>query len=512
MKRILAILLAVAMLLPTFAVADHVTFTQSCIDLGNGGNYTDDAMYHWVFDRFDVDMELWLTSWDNWTEKDRVWINGGTMADFMMWQKIDYTEYLSYVDQGLIAPLPEGWETDYPNLYNLVKASGVMEKLYVDGKIYALPRTTLYMFCPVEYPLHHMTTYYRKDWAEQLGYNFGTTTTQEEFLSFIRDCIKNDMAGNGKTIGFTGTPQQVFRGMCLQYQYIENGFLKNEEGKYEFILGWDSVKEALKTGNTWYHEGLIDPDFYLNQTNDGKLKFANGLAAALFEDGTVSHFNYRKTELLAAQPDIAPADVWDYIGSTVLLGPDGKWHGAVNSNYWTASVFSPELSEEKMRLLLDILEFCSTEEVQIAFALGIPGVDWQYAEDGSLEILRPANEDGTYPDIKTIYPSIYFLSSLTLLADSFGFIDPTFDKYATDTVNALYAAREEYGDFDLYDADYKFYTSDAKAQYSVDYQSEFVRLMLADATEIDGEWAKFIENNRPLWEPLLNELNETFAK
>ena len=77
---------------------------------------------------------------------------------------------------------------------------------------------------------------------------------------------------------------------------------------------------------------MLDPDFYLDAKSDPKNKFASGLAAALIEDGPCTHFVYRKNEFLAANPDVDPAEIWDYIGACALVSNDGFWYGNEGTN------------------------------------------------------------------------------------------------------------------------------------------------------------------------------------
>lgn len=515
MKRVLTILLALALMLPS-ALAEydeHMTFTTSFIETGTADSYTDDAVYRHFADKFNLDFETYTVTWDNWEEKDRIWISSGTMPDLMQWN-FKYDEYLTYATQGLIAPMPEGWEQDYPNLYDSVVASGIYEKLLVDGKIYALPRVTFYIFSPIDAPISHTTYYYRKDWAKELGYDFGYTVTIDEFMQFCRDAVAKDMAGNGATIGIAAKSNYMTNLQTAMYVEAcgSGSDFSKVNGKYVWNPTLDGTTDRIKALREYYNEGVLDPDFYLDAKSDPKNKFASGLAAALIEDGPCTHFVYRKNEFLAANPDVDPAEIWDYIGACALVSNDGFWYGNAGTNYWTASIFNPEIDEQLQRCILAMIDYACTKEAQEIIALGIPEVDWTYDENGGYKILRPANEDGSYPDIKSIYSSCYFWYIFTVLADDFTFVDPTLDAYIRETVMALYKARAEHGAYMPLDVDYMFFTSEAKSQYSVSIDDEIMRLILDSSVDIDTEWAKFIEDNRALWEPVVNDLNAAFAE
>jgi len=511
MKRLFTLFLALVMMLsclPAMAEYDkHITFTTSLIETGSPASYTDDAVYHAVMDQFNMDFEVWPVTWDNWTEKDRVWINGGTMPDLLMWQNFNYSEYLAYVDQGLISPLPDGWEEDYPALYDVVMASGIADKLYVDGKIYAIPRTTLYQFAPVSDALAHNTAYYRKDWAEELGFEFDEATTLDELVAFAKACIENDMAGNGNTLGISADPGKTVSSIMYAYTAGYNKFVKTEDGYV-----WGPTMQATVDGfskiRELYDAGIIDPDFYLHGNTDPKNNFATGLSAVLFENGPCTHYVYRKNEILAAQPDIE--NVWDMCATTTITDADGVWHGIQSYNYWTVSLFSPTIEEETQRRILDLMEYTCSRDVQTMFHLGIKDQDWKYGDDGELVVLRAADESGALPDIKTLYGSIYFWYVFTVLADDFTFVDPSTDVEVRNMVSAQYAFRGTSTDIILPDTDYDFYVSDAKDQYSLNIEDAAIQAILAEDGNVAGAWQKFVDDNRPLWEPLLDELNAEF--
>lgn len=257
-----------------------------------------------------------------------------------------------------------------------------------------------------------------------------------------------------------------------------------------------------------YDAGVIDPDFYLLDSATAKNNYAAGLSAVLISDGPAPHYVYRKNEVLAAQPDVE--NVWDMVATTTITDADGVWHGYVNYNYWTASMFSPDIDEEKQRRILELMEYCCSREVQLMINLGVEGEDWMLGENGDYVILREANADGTLPDIKGIYGSIYFWYVFTILADDFGFVDPTIDAEAREMVAAQYAFRGTSPDVLYPDADYDFYVSDAKDQYSLNVRDAAIQAILTEDGDVAAVWQKFIDDNRPLWEPLLNELNAEF--
>ena len=87
-------------------------------------------------------------------------------------------------------------------------------------------------------------------------------------------------------------------------------------------------------------------------------------------------------------------------------------------------------------------------------------------------------------------------------------VDPERDQIAVDTALAIYAIRNEGNIYQVSDT-YTAHNSDLKNNYSIDYYSKITEIACSDA-DVEAAWTAFIEEQSPIWEPLLNELNETY--
>jgi|GEM_PF-1984454 len=486
---------------------EHMTITTSLVEFGAVSSYTDDDMYRHFTEKFNIDLEISMMTWDNWAERNRLWINGGTMPDFTFWD-FNFDEYVSYANQGLIAPLPDGWETKYPNIYNMIVATGIYEKLLIDGRIYAIPKPVFMHFSPVERALAHTSVFYRMDWLEELGLEpFGPLVSEDDLWEFARLAIEADLAGNGNTIGIAANAGNITSQIMNLHNNNWETFAKID-GEYVWGPTMPGTTAGISRFRELYHQGIIDPDFYLDQALEPNNKFASGLAAALIGDGVFQHYQLRAAEFLSANPGLDP---FDSIGITSLATSDGRWTGREWANFWSAHVFNPDIDSDKFHRILMLMDYTASREALEIIGLGIKGVDWDFADDGSYQILREVNADGTFPDIIDLYPSRFLWCIMSVLLDDFYFVDPTLNPIINERVNAVYAARAQYGDYAPLDLDFHFFTSDALSMYSVDIESEIVRLVLDRNADIDTSWSNFIERNRALWEPVVNDLNEAFA-
>ena len=73
-----------------------------------------------------------------------------------------------------------------------------------------------------------------------------------------------------------------------------------------------------------------------------------------------------------------------------------------------------------------------------------------------------------------------------------------------------YASAEEHG-YSEFDTKVQFLATEAKKNYSVDISTEITRIVCDDTITLDqveAEWQKFIEANRPIWEPVVEDLNQ----
>lgn len=510
MKKLLSLILVCTILFSCMiAMADeeHIAFTASVNQSSSFGSFTDDDIYRYFAEKFNIEYELWPVTSDTWGEKNRAWIYGGSMPDMVVWNALDYSEYLSYIDQGLIAALPDGWETDYPNLYSVFKASGISDYMTIDGKTYALPRTTMYQFSPIAHSISHSTAYYRKDWAKQVGIEIGESVTVDQLAEYVKRCVEANLSGADRTLGISGTAANVLTELMFAYNSGWNTFVKTEAG-YEWGPTLSSTFNGLSKIRELYENGVIDPDFYLDAKADAKNKFATGLSAVLFEDGTCVQYLQRKNEMLAAHPEIT-GNIWDTIGTTTIVDDNGVWNGKESFNYWTLTIFKPDIDEKVQKRILEVLDYVSTKEAQEIINMGIPGKDWTTDGNGEYVNLREVQEDGTYLDIKKVYNSIFFWYVVSVLPDDFQFANPGNDKEVREMVADAYSFRGQF-DYLACDPDYEFYTSDAKSQYSINFTDEAVRAILSENAKTQETWQDFIDANRALWEPLLNELNAKY--
>lgn len=463
-----------------------------------------DPVYDYFCDKYNLDIEMIGVSPDSLNETNNIMIPAGTMYDWMTWD-FNYSTYLSYVEQGLLKPLPEGWEEEYPNLYGAMKANGILEKLYVDGLVYAIPKTIYYNFAQGDTSFWHMMLYYRADWLQELGFEpWGDTVTISQVIDFFKAAVENDLAENDHTVGLAGSTSHLTTLLMQMYNgYFDTFVLADDQ--YVWGPTLEGTTDGIAFIRDLYTQRVLDPDFYLTTRDAAQNLFCSGMSAGVFTNGTVSNF----TSMLKNSAAAGISDVENSIKSVVVTDDLGAWRGAQSSNYWLASIFSPDLEDEKFEVVLSLIDYLFTEEAELIINMGLKGVDWEENAEGGYTILM----DSSYANVREKYPSCWYWRFMALCPDEFSLVNPSENQTVQKAVNAAYSARAasaaEHGYVKL-DYNVSFLPTQSYADYSVNIVDEVVRIAVdgkIDSSAIESEWNTFIENYRQIWQPVVDDLN-----
>lgn len=179
------------------------------------------------------------------------------------------SEYKNYVESGVVADITEAYEkyaSEELKAYMDVDGGMALESLYIDGKLYGLPK--------VNDPYSGANIMWiRQDWLDNL--NLEVPATMEEFQEVARAFTYDDPDGNGKndTYGLAidginvindsvGNAEPIFRGFG---SYLgKNGLTYVDGENGEIVWGGantEGMKAALKMLQEMYAEGTLAKDF-----------------------------------------------------------------------------------------------------------------------------------------------------------------------------------------------------------------------------------------------------------
>ena len=196
-------------------------------------------------------------------------VMAGDLPDIM---ELFDSQYPAYVASGNLVPLDDFIAAN-PNMasipadyYNAYQAK--------DGKIYGFP-TYLGGGC---------VTYLRQDWLTNLGLSAPTTWAQ--YVNVLRAFTFDDPDGNGAddTVGLT-VPFQVPAAEFDYYnRFIMQGAyfgMQYKNGQWVDGFGQPEMRAALQRWIDLYNEGILDREFFTNNTSRARSKLMEGQAGVL---------------------------------------------------------------------------------------------------------------------------------------------------------------------------------------------------------------------------------------
>lgn len=481
------------------ASGDAVHFTWTAYNCIAGKDYKD-PLFLWINDTFGVDMEVLANEPSGSGERFRTQVMGGSLPDCANWEGFTFSEYYTYVDQELLRPMPDGWEETYPNIAKMVQSSGYADYLKVDGKTYAIPHVIFDNFVEMNPPLNHASLFIRKDWAAEVGMpNLGDghklkLSELKEYLEAVKAAgLTEDgafLSGNAGNLTLmftyaTGAPYRTF--------------VKTDNG-YEYTL--DSQKDKwinlIETMREWFKAGLIDPDYIVvNDIYDARAAIMAGTLAAMYDSGDCGNTN---TYMTGYQENFADRDAYEDLYAVQILTDEGESNILEVGNYWTVQVFNPEVDDAKMAKILEVMDWACSPEGEVSTMAGIPEVDWKFGDDGKVETINTVSIEN--------YPSTDILNTaFSHCQDELGYSGARsdMDQRAIDSALAVFDVKKA-GHIIPYEKDYEIYSSPTKDVYSVDYQQKINELVVSD-DDIAAAWDAFLDENKGMWQPLLDELN-----
>ena len=511
MKKLVSLLLTLMLVCSVcaFVHAESEYAEHFDISIGTPSALADDSWKDIYFNRyiqekFNVNLIPYSSS-AGFDEVTNLWISTGDMPDWITAGN-DLEGLMEYADQGLLAPLPEGWEERYPNLAAEVNAAGVTEYCKMDGRWYILPRVVFSPNFPLDFaknPPSHVTQYYRTDWLET---PLPDLLTMADLRKTVERIVADRAAAGEQVFGVTGSKEKIVD-FFLKPEVAYYTAIYPIDGQYVLGAAQSGVVEAIKAMKEWYEAGLIDPDFFSRTSSDYQNLFYLDKAFIMVHDGGAEHCNSIGTQLMDNNPEMIGTPAMNMFNVLAANGVDFNY--TWSTGFWRTLEFSPKLvnQPEKFERILAILDFLSLPETVCTFRLGEKGVNWDYDENG-----KPYVTDTPYAYDAGWY-TLYHMSPSSQDAYAYGY-NPSVADWAIDmsvrqmnvksegmVKNEKLPTLSEITKFDRWN-------SDAKTNFKgIGWQDEIVRIVLAGDVDVEAEWNKFLDANKGLWQPLLDEMN-----
>lgn len=236
-----------------------------------GTDTAEDNVYtRWLKDAYNIEVKHeWEAATADYGQKVSLAIGSNDLPDAML---VDETQLRQMVKADQLADLSEVYEKygteRLKQIYDSNK--GLLDSVTFDGKLYALPETTL-----PSAPL----TWIRKDWLEKL--DLPEPKSLADLENIAKAFIDNKMGGD-KTVGIVATQQ----GGSLYSTFLSSGdhflnlspvffandaypgiWVTNDKGEAQYGSTTEETKETLGLLRDWYKNGILDKELGLRKSS-----------------------------------------------------------------------------------------------------------------------------------------------------------------------------------------------------------------------------------------------------
>jgi putative aldouronate transport system substrate-binding protein len=287
---------------------------------------------------------------------------------------------------------------------------------------------------------------------------------------------------------------------------VQSAYYLGSDGKYHWGPAEETtgIKETLGRIKEAYDAGLLYPEFYtLESSQDHAHYNASGDAAAIFAEGMAVWIDREDSEMQAN----LGVSYWDVGRTLVLTDDNGVAHANASTNYWACNILSPNIKPDVLDRILSLWDYGCTEEGQLRIRLGLPGIDWDYAEDGSIINLLADTE---YMNADTKYTSTYpIYGNMFVLSDDYSFINPSFSARARERVAELYQTRAAVSTAKDREIDWivNAFSSRALNLATMIYANEYANLIVKDG-DFSANYDQWVAEKMLMVQPVLDELND----
>ena len=339
----------------TFCRAQDSTMESDIFAKMEGATYDDNLWTDLIAERLGYDIQyLWIaSSADLQTQKFNAAVASGTIPDIV---SVDKTTLKQLVEADLvidIQPYFEEYASDF--LKDLIGSAGdaCITACTYDGVQYGIP----FVDCDLE---SAQMLWLRQDWMDELGLE--APSTLEELKEIMR--AFNEYAGDG-AVGLA-LSQNLYgsyfdiKGWSNAYGAYPQYWIDDGSGNLVYGSTTPEMKEALGGLAELFQEGLLDPEFYVNDDEKTKEALVNGKCGVLY--GYHATALYPLQDIVDADPE---ADWRPYVlpmeneGDTVSPGINmvtGSWYAVSKNcehpealiellNLYCEKVLDPELNE-----------------------------------------------------------------------------------------------------------------------------------------------------------------------
>lgn len=284
----------------------------------------------------------------------------------------DYPKQAQWVSDGYLATYDlEEFAFIAPTYYQQMVDNNQLTYTQMAGETYFVLAERPYYATAYTY-----VTWYRQDWLKEVGYDSYPTTWAEEkeMLQALQDAgiCENPLGGN------------MITGSGVDQNYAFRTYPLDEEhwatyGDYAIpALGSEENYKLVKRENEKYNLGLINPEYYITDSETAKANFINGKAVQY--GGYIAAEMDWLTAFYETNPD---ADLAVKIHSTTGDEEAGTVPAYRSNNPFGMMIgFSSMASEDEIKAAMMYMEWMCQEENLFTMQWGYEGEHFEYDANG----------------------------------------------------------------------------------------------------------------------------------
>lgn len=353
-----------------------------------GEAFVGDSVLEEVEKRFNIKIVPENITWDDYAQKLKLWASARNLPDLFVGDFRNSTVYMDWVQQGLIAEIPEDLSA-YPNLKEYLEKPGIADDARLNQKLYCIPRQT---YPSQEWTCTDRIIIYRWDLAQQAGIT-KEPQSWEEFCEMIEAIVQADPEGK-RIEGMTTTGATLLGGIFAPYASsiaagggITFKWVQDSDGVYKPAYFAEDMLPAFSLARDMYERGVIAKDVLLSTTELAEERFLQGQHAALLYSGGVGA-EYGNIGIY--WNDLYGRDFMEDVRVLSLM-PDVNG----NKSYpawgyaWSESYISAKAGEEKLNKILELYDYLLSEEGAFYTCYGPEGELYEF-EDGRVKLYNEA--------------------------------------------------------------------------------------------------------------------------
>lgn len=445
-------------------------------------------------EKLNVKMNITFAPSNNYQDKLNAVLATNDLADItVVWDPSNHA-WANAIAQGAFWDLTP-YIKDYPNL------SQIPESIYnvtaINGKLFGIPRVR-----PTD---GHEAIIIRKDWLDKLGLPVPQTT--EEFTKVLEAFTKNDPDNNGKAdtygIGASGSPipqtylLSMFNGPFGFAPMF--GFVKDDSGRLTPRIASQETRDALSYWQAQYKAGYFAPDFpVMKGTQPFDLFIQNKVGMVMTNINQVIGPPDWQTELRKSVPDAVVQAI------ELPAAADGKRYYEKASGSFGILMINKKVPEEKLKKILEVMDYTSTQEGFLLVASGIEGKDYEVPNPKLPLVTKPSEAAAALNSQHNQWIPGYF--NKYLRAES-GLWSDEMNDYSHQLVDSI----EKQSVLDLSLGITSVTWNEQNADWSKKINDMIVNVIIGKNTVED--WDQLIRKlqSEPAWDKIVQEVNESYS-